>query len=60
MNSILRYLQSTKYKGLVFSSSKKMVVGFYVDVDFAGLWGHDNHQDPIIARSWTGIVVTFS
>ena len=37
-----------------------MVVDCYTDVDFAGLWGHENPQDPIFARSRTGFMVTFS
>ena len=36
------------------------MVGFYSDVDFAGLWVNENPQDPICARSRTGFVVTFS
>ena len=31
---------------------------FYADADFAGLWGHEDPQDPICARSRTGFVVT--
>ena len=54
------YLQGTKYNGLVFNPSKKMVVDFYADADFTVLWGHENPQDPICARSRTGFVVTFS
>ena len=30
----------------------------YADEYFAGLWGHENPQDPICARSKTGFVVT--
>ena len=36
------------------------MVDFYADADFAGLWGHEDPQDPICARSRTGFVVTFS
>ena len=32
----------------------------YADADFAGLWGHEDPQDPICDRSRTGVVVTFS
>ena len=32
----------------------------YADEDFAGLWGHENPQDPICARSRTGFVVNFA
>ena len=57
---ICRYLQGNKYNGLVFNTSKKLVVDFYADAYFAGLWGHKNPQDPIFAKSRTGFVVTFS
>ena len=57
---ICRYIQGTKDNGLVFNPSKKLVVGFYADADFAGLWGHENPQDPIYARRRTGFVVTFA
>ena len=38
------YIQVIKYKGLVFNSSKKLVVYCYADANFTGLWGHDNTQ----------------
>ena len=44
----------------MFNLSKKLVVDCYDDADFAGLWGHENPQDPIFARSRTRFVVTFS
>ena len=34
------YLQGTNEKNLVFDPSKKLVVRFYDNADFAGLWGH--------------------
>ena len=57
---ICRYLQGTKDNGLVFNPSKKLVVDCYADADFAGLWGHEDPQDRIFARSRTGFVVTFA
>ena len=57
---ICRYLQGTKDNGLVFNIPKKLVVDCYDDADFAGLWGHENPQNPICARSRTVFVVTFS
>ena len=56
---ICRYLQGTKDNGLVFNPSKKLVVYCCADTDFAGLWGHEDPQDPIFARSRTVFVVTF-
>ena len=59
MKRICRYLQVTKDNGLMFNPSKKRAVDCYADEDFARLWGHENPQDPIYARSRTGFVVTF-
>ena len=44
----------------MFNPSKKLVVDCYTDADFAGLWGHEDPQDPICARSRTGFVVNFA
>ena len=57
---ICRYLQGTKDNGIVFNPPKKLVVYCYADADFAGLWGHEDPQDPICARSRTGFVVIFA
>ena len=57
MKRICRYLQGTKKNDLVFNLSKKLVVDCYADADFAGLWRHENTQEPICARSRTGFVV---
>ena len=35
---ICRYIQGTKDNGLVFNTSKKLVVDCYADADFAELW----------------------
>ena len=37
-----------------------MVADCYADADFAGLWGNENPQDSICARSRTVFVVTFA
>ena len=60
MKRICRYLQGTNDNGLVFNPSKKLVVDCYADADFAGLWGYENPQESICARSRTVFVVTFS
>ena len=51
MKRICTYLQVSKEYGLVFNPSKQLVVDCYADADFAGLWGHEDPQDPICARS---------
>ena len=53
------YLQGTKGNGLVFNSSNKLVVDCYADSDFAGMWGHEDTQDPICAIRRTVFVVTY-
>ena len=50
---ICQYPQGTKYQGLVFNPSKKLVVDCYAGADFAGLWVHDNSQAPIYNKSRT-------
>ena len=60
MKRICRYIQVTKDNGMVFNPSKKLVVDCYAGADFVGLWGQEDPQDPICARSRTGFVVTFS
>ena len=55
-----QYLQGAKYKGLIFNAYNKLVVYCYADADFAGLWGHENIQDPICVKIRTRFVVTFS
>ena len=57
MKRICSNLQVTKYNGIVFNPSKKLVMDCYADADFAVLWGHEDPQDPICARSRTGFVV---
>ena len=53
---------SPRYQGniLVFNPSNKLVVDFYADADFVGLWGHEYPQEFICARSRTRFVVTFA
>ena len=55
-----RYLKVTKDNVLVFYLSKKLVIDCYSDADFVGLWGYEETQDPICARSITGFVITFA
>ena len=40
--------------------SKKLGMDLYAGADFVGLWGLENHEDPICDRSRTGFVVTSS
>ena len=60
MKRICWYLQGTKDSGLVFITSKKVVLDCYDDADFARLLGHENPQDPIFDRIRTLFVVIFA
>ena len=60
VKSIFRYLRGTKEKAPVFNPYNKLVVYFYSNADFEGLWGYENPQDPICDSSRTVFVVTFS
>jgi hypothetical protein len=56
---IIRYLQGTKDKGMIFTPSGEFQVNCFVDADFAGLWGAEYDQDPVCVKSRTGYVITF-
>jgi len=55
---ICRYLAGTKDKGITFTPDLKKGLDCYVDADYAGLFGHEDDQDPISVRSRTGFVLT--
>ena len=57
---IVRYLQGTKDKGLIFTPTEDLVVDCYVDADFAGLWKSEDDQDPVCVKSRTGYVLEFA
>ena len=40
--------------------SKDLKVNCYIDADFTGLWGAEDPQDPICAKSRTGYVITLA
>ena len=56
---ICRYLQGTKDKGLIFTTSADLALDCYADADFAGLWGQEDDQDPVCVKSRTGYVLLF-
>jgi Reverse transcriptase (RNA-dependent DNA polymerase) len=55
---ICRYLQGTMEQGLEFKPTAAMELDMYVDADFAGLWNHEDDQDPVCVKSRTGYVIT--
>ena len=56
---ILRYLNSTKDKGMTLSPNRSLVIDCYVDADFAGLWNVEQDQDPLCVKSRSGFLITF-
>jgi hypothetical protein len=55
---ICRYLKGTSNEGLTFKTdSQDLQVNCYVDADFAGLFGIEEHDDPLCARSRTGYTI---
>ena len=54
---IVRYLIATKDRGLTFRPSFDWKVDCFVDADFCGLWGSEDPDDPVVAKSWTGYVI---
>ena len=55
---IVRYLAGTSDKGTNFIPDLKQGLDCYVDADFAGLYGYEDHQDPISVKSRTGFTLT--
>ena len=60
IKKICRYLQGTKDRGLVMNPTKDFKVDCYVDADFCGLWGSEDPEDPIVAKSRTGYILMFA
>ena len=55
---ICRYLKGAKGHGLTFQPTTNLDLNLYVDANFAGLWGHEDDQDPVCVKSRTGYVLT--
>jgi hypothetical protein len=55
---IARYLKGTCDKGLILDPDTTKGLDCWVDADFAGLWGHEDDQDPACVKSRTGYVIT--
>ena len=51
------YLNATKDKGIILRPSQLLHVDCYVDADFAGLWPHEDPDDPTSVKSRTGYVI---
>ena len=52
-----RYLLQSRTEGLTMKCSKNWHIDCYVDADFAGLYNHEDLQDPSSVKSRTGYVI---
>ena len=57
---IIRYLKGTRDRGLVMRPTGDWKVDCYVDADFCGLWGSEDPEDPVVAKSRTGYLLTLA
>jgi hypothetical protein len=55
-----QYLKGTIDKGLIFKPNSMMRIDCYVDADFAGLWPHEDKEDPVCVKSRSGYVICLS
>jgi hypothetical protein len=57
LKRIGHYLKGTRSKGITLRPSDILHVDCYPDADFAGLYNHEDVQDPHCVRSRTGYVI---
>ena len=57
LKRIGRYLKGTQEKGLILCPTDGFDIDCYLDANFAGLYGHEDPQDPHCVRSRTGYVI---
>jgi hypothetical protein len=57
---VARYLKGIldNDEGMILKPTTDLSLDCYVDADFAGLWKHEDDQDPICVRSRTDYVMT--
>ena len=51
LKRIGRYLKATSTKGLRLRPSSELKIDCYPDADFAGLWSHEDANDPVCVKS---------
>jgi hypothetical protein len=56
---ILRYLVSTREKGIFFKPNNSNQIDCHVDADFAGLFSVEDGQNTVSVKSRTGYVIFF-
>ena len=60
MIRIVRYLKAISKKGMRLKPTSVLKIDCYSDVDFAGLWPHEDPHDSTSVKSRTGFVITVS
>ncbi len=60
LKRIGQYLKGTLENGLILNPSDDLKIDCYPDTDFAGLWNHDEKQDPHCVCSQTDYVIYLS
>ena len=60
MQTLGQYLKGTMDEGLILKPTGNLETDVYVDSDFAGLWPHENKQDPSCVKSRTGFIISLS
>jgi hypothetical protein len=60
LEQIGQYLKGTLDEGLILKPSDHLDIDVFVDADFAGLWPHEDKQDPTCVKSCTGFVICLS
>ena len=58
VKTIVRYLARTRDQGTLYCRPTNLSVDCYVDADFAGLYGTENPDDPISAKSRSGYILS--
>ena len=54
------YLKQTPNRGMVMNPSSDVCkIDAYLDADFAGMYGHEEHTDPACAKSRIGFIIIF-
>ena len=56
LKHIGRYLKGTRDKGMILKPTTNLNIDCFVDSDFAGLWNHEDHQDPTSVKSRSGFL----
>jgi hypothetical protein len=58
LKRIGHYLISTKDNGMIIKPTNTINIDAYPDNDFAGLYCHEDNNDPVCVHSCTGYIIT--